>query len=56
MGKAIFQVVIGLVMLIGGLTGKLALRHTGSTAWMAVIGGGLTLYGVYRVIVVRRGG
>lgn len=47
--RGIINVIIGVVMVIGGLSGSLVLRGTGSGTALAVIGGGLILLGIYRL-------
>jgi len=49
MGAGIWNVVIGGIMLVGGLSGKLALFGTNSPTALAVIGGGILGYGVYQI-------
>ena len=44
-----WNIVIGVIFLIGGLSGKLALRGTGSTTAIAVVGGGLIVWGLIQV-------
>tara|TARA_B100000609_G_scaffold111168_1_gene88284 strand:+ start:11878 stop:12039 length:162 start_codon:yes stop_codon:yes gene_type:complete len=50
MGAAIWNIVIGIVMIIGGLSGKLALIGTNSGTALAVVGLGLTGYGAYQMV------
>ena len=49
-----FNIVIGAVMLVGGLSGKLALLGTNSSGAAAVVGGVLIGLGVYQVAKRRR--
>ena len=44
-----WNIIIGIVFVIGGLSGQLELRGTGSTAALALIGGGLILWGVFQI-------
>jgi hypothetical protein len=49
-----FNIVIGAVFLIGGLSGKLALRGTNSSTAIAVVGAGLIVWGLVQVVRNRR--
>ena len=49
----IINIIIGLVFVVGGLTGNLALRGTNSGPAIAVVGGLLILLGVYRIVRSR---
>ena len=44
-----WNIILGLVMIIGGLTGNLALRGTNSGGALAAVGGLLIAYGVYQL-------
>ena len=55
MSGAIWNIGFGLVMLIGGLTGKLALIGTDSSEALAVVGGALTAFGVFQVVKNKQG-
>ncbi len=44
-----WNIIIGLVFVVGGLSGKLALRGTGSGVALAVVGGVLLIWGVVQV-------
>ncbi|HPF38828.1 MAG TPA: hypothetical protein P5081_18510 [Phycisphaerae bacterium] len=48
--RGIGNIIIGLVFVIGGLSGKLALRGTESGPAIAVVGGLLIALGVYRML------
>jgi hypothetical protein len=48
------SIIIGLVMLIGGLSGKLALKGTESGGALAVLGGVLIAWGVFRLVTAKR--
>jgi hypothetical protein len=48
--RGIISIVIGLVFIIGGLSGQLQLRGTGSGRALAVIGVGLIGLGIYRIV------
>lgn len=45
-----WNIVIGLVFVVGGLTGKLALRGTESGPALAAVGGGLVIWGIVQVV------
>jgi hypothetical protein len=47
--RGIINIIIGLIMIIGGLTGQLSLRGTHSGVGLAVVGGVLVLLGIYRL-------
>lgn len=49
-----FNIIIGLVFLIGGLTGRLALRGLNSPGLLAAIGAVLIVWGITQVIRRRR--
>ena len=51
-----WNIVIGIVMIIGGLTGKLALIGTGSSGALVVVGVLLAGYGGYQMLRQKRGG
>ncbi len=44
---AVINIVIGLVFVVGGLSGSLALRGTGSGPLLALLGGTLIAWGVF---------
>ncbi len=44
-----WNIVIGAVFIIGGLSGKLALIGTGSSTALAVVGAGLVVWGIVQV-------
>ncbi len=48
--RGLINVVFGGVFIVGGLTGKLALRGTGSGTAIAVVGAALVLLGLYRML------
>ena len=50
MGRGIFNIVLGGVFIVGGLTGNLALRGTDSSGAIVIVGVGLVLYGLYRIV------
>lgn len=45
------NIIIGLVMVIGGLSGKLALKGTNSGGALAAIGAALIVWGILRMTV-----
>ena len=47
--RGVFNIVIGLVFIVGGLTGKLVFIGTNSGALLAVVGLGLIGLGIYRL-------
>lgn len=47
--RGIVNIIIGIVFIIGGLTGNLVLIGTHSGAALAAVGGGLVLLGIYRM-------
>jgi len=44
-----WNIIIGLVMIIGGATGKLALRGTGSSGALVAIGIALLAWGIFKL-------
>ncbi|MCW5681600.1 MAG: hypothetical protein KF794_07590 [Xanthobacteraceae bacterium] len=51
---AIINIVIGLVFVVGGLSGQLALRGTNSGPLLAAVGGLLLAFGIYRAVKLSR--
>ncbi len=51
--RGLVNVIIGLVFIVGGLSGKLAMRGTQSGVALAAIGGVLLLLGIYRMATSR---
>ena len=51
-----WNIIIGIVFVVGGLTGKLALIGTNSGEALAVVGAGLFIYGIVQVVKSRQGG
>jgi hypothetical protein len=49
MGRGIFRIILGIVFIVGGLSGQLALRGTGSGPALAVVGGVLVLFGIFGI-------
>jgi hypothetical protein len=47
--RGIINIIIGVVFIIGGLSGKLVLLGTQSGMGLAAVGGGLILLGLYRM-------
>jgi hypothetical protein len=52
--RGIVNIVFGGIILVGALTGKLVLRGTNSSAALAVAGGALMAWGVFRFVQSRR--
>lgn len=50
------KIIIGLVMVAGGLSGKLVLVGTNSGAALAVFGGVLIVWGIVKMVRQRQGG
>lgn len=48
--KGIFDIIIGLVFIIGGLSGKLSLIGTNSGLLLALVGLGILGWGVYKAV------
>ena len=51
----ILNIIIGIVCIVGGLTGKLELIGTHSGTPLAVLGAVLVIWGVVRIAITRRG-
>lgn len=51
--RGVISIIIGIVFIIGGLTGKLVLIGTHSGPALAVVGGLLIALGVFRVVASR---
>jgi 4-hydroxybenzoate polyprenyltransferase len=51
-GKAVSMgnILIGIVFIVGGLSGKLALKGTNSGPALAALGGALVLWGIFRLV------
>jgi hypothetical protein len=47
--RGIINIVLGVVMVIGGLSGQLVMRGTESGVALAVIGGALIVFGLFRL-------
>jgi len=50
------NIIIGILFIIGGLTGKLALIGTNSSGALVVVGGLLVAWGVFKMVRARAGG
>ena len=50
------KIIIGIVMVIGGLSGNLVLIGTNSGAALAVLGGVFIVWGIVRMTASRRAG
>jgi len=47
------NIIIGIIFIVGGLSGKIALRGTGSGIALAVIGAGLVVWGIVQMARAR---
>lgn len=50
------NIIIGLIFIVGGLSGKLALIGTNSGEALAAVGAGLLIWGVVRIVRQRSQG
>ena len=50
-----WNIIIGIVFVIGGLTGKLALLGTNSGGLLALLGAGLIGWGVFQMVRAKQG-
>jgi hypothetical protein len=46
----LIKLVIGIVFIIGGLSGKMAMRGTNSPTALAALGAGLCIWGVFEIM------
>ncbi len=44
-----WNIIFGVIFIVGGLSGKLALRFTGSSEALVVIGVGLLIWGIFQL-------
>jgi len=51
-----WNIIIGIVFVVGGLTGNLALRGTNSGEAIAAVGAGLVVWGIVQVVKSRKRG
>jgi hypothetical protein len=51
--KTMWNIIIGIVFIIGGLSGKLALIGTNSGGGLALFGGGLIVWGIIQMVKAR---
>jgi hypothetical protein len=49
-----FNIIIGIIFIIGGLSGKLALIGTSSSPAIVAAGAGLVGWGIYQIVQRRR--
>ena len=49
-----FNIIIGIIFIVGGLSGKLSLIGTSSSPAIVVVGAGLVAWGIYQVLQSRR--
>jgi hypothetical protein len=52
--RGVLTIIIGVIFIIGGLSGELALIGTNSGVALAVVGVILVLYGLFRALSRRR--
>ena len=52
--RGVTTIIIGVMCIVGGLTGRLALIGTKSGGALAAVGAGLVIWGIYRVVRSRR--
>jgi hypothetical protein len=50
------SIIIGIIMIIGGLSGKLVLIGTNSGIALAVLGAVLVVWGIIKIVRRRQGG
>ena len=55
MGAAIFNILMGVGAIVGGVSGELTLFGTHSSTALIVLGGGITALGVWQLIRHQRG-
>lgn len=49
-----WNIIIGIVFVVGGLSGQLALRGTDNSTALAAVGGGLVIWGIVQVVKGRQ--
>jgi hypothetical protein len=49
-----WNVVFGAVFIIGGLSGKLALRGTQSSGALVAVGAGLVVWGIFQIVRAQK--
>ena len=54
MGAAIWNILLGAVMLVGGLSGRLTLIFTNSSPMLAVAGGAILAYGIWQLVRIKK--
>mgnify|MGYP006971774057 CR=1 FL=1 len=54
--RGIINVIVGLVLVAGGLSGKMVLLGTNSSVLLAIIGGAIAALGVYGLVKGRGDG
>ncbi len=52
--RGIVFLLIGAVLIVGGLSGRIVMRGTQSGGAMAMLGAVAVLFGVYRLVLARR--
>ncbi len=48
--RSVINIILGIIFIIGGLSGSLALRGTGSGGALAVVGGLMVAWGVFKMM------
>jgi hypothetical protein len=54
--RGIISVILGLVMIVGGLSGNLVLRGTDNGPALAALGGVILVIGIIRIVKARSNG
>jgi predicted phage tail protein len=49
-----WNIIIGIIFIIGGLSGKLVLRGTNSGMALAALGGALVIWGIIQLVKTKR--
>lgn len=49
-----WNIIIGIIFVIGGLSGRVALIGTGSSRLLAAVGAGLIVWGAVQMVKARR--
>jgi len=53
-GRYMWNIIIGIIFIIGGLSGKLVLRGTNSGMALAALGGALVIWGIIQLVKTKR--
>jgi hypothetical protein len=54
MGAAIWNILLGAVMLVGGLSGRLTLIFTNSSPRLAAAGAAILGYGIWQLVRIKK--